>query len=198
MPYKDPERRNARSREKYAKRKAEDPEFIAKRAAQQAELHRKKQAEDEAYRAKRKADHDRWYAEFGKERARARYGYRPLEEYLDECEAKRKTRAEYMRGWHKTEAGRRNIIAQGIKKRCGLSIDEYDAIYDKQSGKCRICGVERGRYTRDRLVVDHCHESGKFRALLCSNCNAAIGFLEESEERLKNAILYLQEVNSEH
>lgn len=194
MPCKDNEKRNARNREKYAQRKAEDPDYIAKRAAQQSAWFQKKKAEDESFEAKRKADFAKWYAEHGKENARERKGYKPLEEYLAECKANRQTRAEYMREWIKTETGRRWKVAQSIKKRCGLTIDEYDRVYDQQKGKCRICGVQKERYAKDRLVVDHCHQTGKFRALLCGKCNCAIGMLGKDEQILQNAIAYLLSV----
>lgn len=194
MPYKNKADANARSRAKYAERKAQDPEYIAKRTAQQSAWYQKKKAEDEAFEAKRKADFKKWYGLYGKENARERKGYKPAEEYLAECEDKRQTRAEYMREWIKTETGRRWKVAQSIKKRCGLTIDEYDRVYDEQQGKCRICGVERERYAKDRLVVDHCHQTGKFRALLCGKCNCAIGMLGEDEAILQNAIAYLLSV----
>ena len=42
------------------------------------------------------------------------------------------------------------------------------------------------------LVVDHDHETGKIRGLLCSNCNVAIGLLEEDISRMQSMIAYLE------
>ncbi len=98
-----------------------------------------------------------------------------------------------MREWCKTPKGQRYKVAQTIKKRCGLSIDDYDRIYDEQSGRCLICGAQKPRYTKDRLVVDHCHTTGRFRGLLCGKCNIAIGLFGENEMITQNAIEYLRE-----
>ena len=51
---------------------------------------------------------------------------------------------------------------------------------------CAICGIT------ERLHIDHCHNSGDVRGLLCSNCNLGIGNLKDNIKILKNAILYLE------
>ena len=192
MPHKDRDAYNAYMRARHARLKEEDPVWAAKQAARAAENHRKRQADDEAYRSKRQEDHKRWYENGGKEWCRDSNGSLPLEEYLVQCEVKRKSKSAYMTEWNKTEKGQRNRVAQSIKKRCLITIDEYDAAYDKQNGNCIICGMHYERYGKPRLAVDHCHIKGHFRGLLCNNCNSAIGLLEESEERLLNAIAYLR------
>lgn len=55
--------------------------------------------------------------------------------------------------------------------------------------ECVIC-----KSTND-LVIDHCHETGKFRGVLCRQCNAAIGLFKEQEDLLENAYKYLKEFN---
>ena len=194
MPFKDPEARRQYMRARHAKLKAEDPEWKRKLAERAAANHAKRKATDEAYNQRRAEMKKRWYDEYGKESARRLNGYKPLEEYLEECAAKRTSHAAYMREYNSTDNGRRKLVARNIKKRCGMTIDQYDAAYDAQGGKCRVCGTFRERYKADRLVVDHCHTSGKFRALLCSNCNSAIGLLGESKERLHSAVQYLQDI----
>lgn len=70
-----------------------------------------------------------------------------------------------------------------------LTADEYDALSERQGGRCAICGdVPKGR-----LVVDHDHETGKVRGLLCNFCNAALGFFRDDPHRLIAAANYLQE-----
>lgn len=63
-----------------------------------------------------------------------------------------------------------------------------------QSGLCAICGGE-GFTMKEchslKLVVDHCHATGKVRGLLCHNCNRALGLLKDSSESLRCAINYL-------
>ena len=69
-----------------------------------------------------------------------------------------------------------------------LSTAEYDDMYKLQEGACKIC-----RKNFDQLVVDHCHNSGKVRGLLCQKCNRGLGSLGDNISTLKNAIAYLTE-----
>jgi hypothetical protein len=70
---------------------------------------------------------------------------------------------------------------------------EYQALMAKQDGKCGICNIEGGVNNRGgKLAVDHCHNSGKIRGLLCHRCNTAIGLLKDNIESLNSAINYLK------
>ena len=60
------------------------------------------------------------------------------------------------------------------------------------AGKCEICGVPESECNQ-KLSMDHDHETGEFRGWLCSNCNFAIGYLKNSPELLKAAIIYLED-----
>ena len=80
----------------------------------------------------------------------------------------------------------------------GLTIAEYDALLASQRGVCAICGKpETKKYGRTggsyRLAVDHDHETGRVRALLCHACNVAIGSFNHDAELLALAIRYLLE-----
>ena len=75
----------------------------------------------------------------------------------------------------------------------GLSRKEYDSMHEAQNHVCKICKRPQvGGQTLDRLVVDHCHETGKVRGLLCVNCNSGIGNFSDEITRLKSAIIYLE------
>lgn len=199
MPHKDPEVRKAYRRAWLAKRNAEDPEYQERRAKEQAAYYQKKKAQDESFDKRRKENYARWYAEYGKENSRARKGQVPVEEYLAAKAEKAKQRAAYMREWYKTEAGIRSAINQNLKHSFGMTIEDYEVLYHKQGGKCRICGVSRDCYDRDRdrLFVDHCHRTGRIRGLLCRNCNSGIGLFLDKKENLLNAIEYLREFQSD-
>jgi hypothetical protein len=78
----------------------------------------------------------------------------------------------------------------------GISLEEYIELYRKQEGCCFIChkpglafssSSQKGRV----LVVDHDHETGEVRALLCSNCNALIGMAHEKPGLLEKMYKYL-------
>jgi hypothetical protein len=86
----------------------------------------------------------------------------------------------------RTSAGyfRGTVRWRRIEQRYGLTEDQFHAMEAAQDGRCAICGKKR------RLVVDHCHASGKVRGLLCSPCNLAVGFME-SAGWLQSAQAYL-------
>lgn len=79
------------------------------------------------------------------------------------------------------------------KFRYGISVDEVDRMRAQQNHCCAICGIhEDDSSGRGKLHIDHCHETGKVRGLLCSNCNTALGKFQDSEDVLLNAIQYLR------
>ena len=77
-----------------------------------------------------------------------------------------------------------------IMRKFGLTIEEYDVMFSAQNGVCAIC--EDTCATGYRLAVDHNHTTGKIRALLCKNCNTAIGLLKENTDTMTKAIKYLE------
>lgn len=83
-----------------------------------------------------------------------------------------------------------------LYKRFGLTPDEYEALHEAQGGVCAICGQPETRTIRgitSRLAVDHDHETGRIRGLLCYRCNYAIGSMQEDPELFSKAAEYLKE-----
>lgn len=77
-------------------------------------------------------------------------------------------------------------------KRCyGITLEEYEELFQKQKGKCLICKRHQSEFKKN-LFVDHCHTTDRVRGLLCSNCNFIIGLTGESITVLKQAIVYLK------
>jgi CRISPR/Cas system-associated protein Cas10 (large subunit of type III CRISPR-Cas system) len=77
-----------------------------------------------------------------------------------------------------------------IKSKRGITIEEFNKLFDKQEGRCAICGRHQIEFKRP-LDVDHNHITGKIRGLLCNRCNIAIGLFSENIEVLQRAISYL-------
>lgn len=74
----------------------------------------------------------------------------------------------------------------------GITTDEYDRLLDEQGGVCAICRLDSSSSLRGKLMaVDHCHDTGKVRGLLCSPCNTGIGHLKDDPDRLMAAAAYL-------
>jgi hypothetical protein len=73
---------------------------------------------------------------------------------------------------------------------------------DQQQGRCAICATDLNLSStdvcRDKTVaVDHCHETGKVRGILCGMCNTGLGSFKDSEKRLASAIQYLRRSTAE-
>ncbi len=78
-----------------------------------------------------------------------------------------------------------------LKKTYNITLDDYNEMFNKQEGKCIICSKHQSQLTSP-LNVDHDHESGQIRELLCNTCNRAIGMLGDSVEILNSAKEYLE------
>lgn len=93
--------------------------------------------------------------------------------------------------------GKRKAKDQYIRYHYGISIEEFENLFQKQNGVCSICGKpetsKHQRGTLKTLSIDHSHRTGKVRGLLCYNCNRGIGHLQEDVLILKRAIDYLGE-----
>lgn len=88
------------------------------------------------------------------------------------------------------EANREQIRAKLLAAKYGLSTADYDAMYQAQRGRCACCGDEKPSRTRNGLVVDHCHDSGVVRSLLCATCNKLEGFLRINPRQYEAVIEY--------
>lgn len=77
-------------------------------------------------------------------------------------------------------------------RRYGISPSAYRDMLDRQGGKCACCRQEHQAHKFSPfLCVDHCHETGKVRGLLCSLCNTAIGHFRENPDLLVEGLRYL-------
>lgn len=77
-----------------------------------------------------------------------------------------------------------------IKRRYGISIDEWNTLFIKQGNKCAICGDTH--HHGKNWHTDHCHVTNKVRGILCNPCNTFVGQIEKSEERDIAARTYIE------
>jgi len=87
-------------------------------------------------------------------------------------------------------------LEQHLKYKYGVSHQEFMDAWQKQSGCCAICSetlpdlmVYENR--RRGYAIDHNHETGDFRGILCLNCNSLLGMARDSKRILQKAINYL-------
>jgi hypothetical protein len=64
-------------------------------------------------------------------------------------------------------------------------------LLDAQGGTCALCDKTDSGRNGDPLFVDHCHETGAIRGLLCKDHNTAIGHLGDTLESLTRVVNYL-------
>jgi hypothetical protein len=80
-----------------------------------------------------------------------------------------------------------------LKKKYGVTLEQVNSMIVSQGGVCAIC-MEKFRNAKD-THVDHNHQSGQVRQLLCNNCNRGLGEFKENQLTLQRAIEYLQKWN---
>ena len=84
-----------------------------------------------------------------------------------------------------------------LKRTYGMAPEKYITLFDAQHGVCAACG--QPETTNDprtkqikNLQIDHCHKTGKVRALLCKECNNALGLLHDDVERIRLLLSYAE------
>lgn len=82
-------------------------------------------------------------------------------------------------------------------KKYGLTEREFEALLAAQGHACAICRKPAG-LSKARLCVDHCHKTGRVRALLCVGCNVGLGSLGDDPERVAAALKYLRHHAKRH
>jgi hypothetical protein len=102
---------------------------------------------------------------------------------------KRSKHAAYMREW---SAKNRDLQRMKVTLRnWGLTQVQYLAMFEAQDHKCAICGAQ-ARAMR-ALAIDHCHDTGRIRGLLCQDCNMGMGQFADSPDLLEAAARYLRD-----
>lgn len=83
-----------------------------------------------------------------------------------------------------------------LQRRFKITGAEFNAMLTKQRGVCAICEQAETHFhksgKRKELSVDHCHDTGAIRGLLCVNCNRGLGYFKDSIDRIFRAAEYLR------
>lgn len=113
----------------------------------------------------------------------AKYRERHRETYLvSHREQERARRA--------TPKAKRSKKNAALMKAYGITVEQFEAMAEAQAGLCGICAkkLDMGFNTH----VDHCHETGAVRGILCNGCNVALGLFQDSADMLARAVSYLK------
>ena len=113
--------------------------------------------------------------------------------YRGECKDCSKNKANTKYKEERDRLGRHPSKAAQLKRKFGISLKDYEEIQEQQGNRCAICNNLEEEYT---MAVDHNHNTGEVRGLLCMNCNTGLGMLKDSVQNLESAITYLKERGS--
>ncbi|MFJ8540604.1 endonuclease VII domain-containing protein [Streptomyces sp. NPDC093586] len=83
-----------------------------------------------------------------------------------------------------------------LLRKYGIDIAEYKRRLDSQGGACAICRRTDTGKTNAPFQVDHCHETGRIRGLLCFHCNKGLGYFGDNLEGVMKVVRYLQQHES--
>lgn len=78
-----------------------------------------------------------------------------------------------------------------LKRKYGITIEQYESMLLAQDGKCKIC--QTSDPGKPSFSVDHCHSTGVVRGLLCHSCNSGLGHFKDNKEIIAKAIEYLND-----
>ena len=112
---------------------------------------------------------------------------------------------ESCRKWRKNNPGKHNqfnkdwrasnpdkVRVSFLKNKFGITQLDFDSMLKEQGGKCAVCGADQPGGGRKHLCVDHCHDTGKVRGLLCIKCNTGLGAFDDDVVLLSSALTYLE------
>lgn len=104
-------------------------------------------------------------------------------------EARKEKISEYSKEYYKKQETQDRMRRNALVRKYGITVSDYDAMLVSQNSVCKICG----EVNKDGkpLSVDHSHNTGKVRGLLCSKCNIALGMIRENESILSKMREYL-------
>ncbi len=78
----------------------------------------------------------------------------------------------------------------------GITVGDYERMLAEQGGGCAICSSSGTSKRNGRLHIDHDHDSGRIRGLLCSKCNSGIGQLQDDPTLLRAAAEYIERASA--
>ena len=124
---------------------------------------------------------------------------KPLDEFYNDKQTKdgkhsycKPCHSARRRAWDRAnpEKAAENKRRNNLKREYDITLEQFDEMLAEQGGCCAACGTTEpgGSGT---FHVDHCHDSGEVRGLLCHNCNRGLGFLGDDLDGVMNMVYYL-------
>lgn len=79
------------------------------------------------------------------------------------------------------------------KRKYNITKVQFEEIMESQNGLCAVCSIDLGDLLSKHICVDHCHDTGIVRGILCTNCNFLLGHSKDNIQTLVSAIKYLKD-----
>lgn len=112
----------------------------------------------------------------------------------DQQEPRKTKKRDYIRKCMEQPEMRDKMRNRYLLKEYKLTLEEYEIMFKTQEGVCKICNLAD---IQKKLVVDHNHDTGAVRGLLCDSCNLGLGKFKDNQDYLQSAIEYLKETNTD-
>lgn len=101
--------------------------------------------------------------------------------------------------YHKVKSGLNSCCKEchrdfKLRRKFNITTEDYNNMFVEQKGKCLICNKHQSELDK-RLAIDHNHETGVVRGLLCCKCNTGIGMLSDDIGIVRKAVEYLEKYN---
>lgn len=124
-------------------------------------------------------------------RCKTKFSFDPIQEGCKRrvCNAciEKRTRLHNNKPYRTKEQARNNQL----KYKYGITSEQYDEIKNAQKGVCAICRLDANGRWGNVLHVDHSHDTGRVRGLLCERCNSGLGYFKDHPGFLQVAVTYL-------
>lgn len=112
--------------------------------------------------------------------------------HAEYVEKNRSTINEQMRKRYRGKPGEKERMQwYSRQKFYGVSKENFEKMFKTQKGCCAICKIAQSS-TKHTFNIDHDHDTGKIRGLLCMRCNRGMGLLRDDKVILSNALKYLK------
>ena len=97
-------------------------------------------------------------------------------------------------GWPRkyNQSSKLSVFETHLRLKYNWTLEDYNKTLNDQGGVCGVCGTSPPFGNQKRLFVDHCHETGKVRGLLCPKCNQIVGNLESVNRYINQLEAYFK------
>jgi hypothetical protein len=116
--------------------------------------------------------------------------------YYVKNKVKQRRREYYQENFEEISKKQKEIRTRTRGWQFGLEPGAYEKLFTEQKGLCKICRkpeTKKNQWGNVSLSVDHDHDTGKVRGLLCNRCNLGLGYFQDDTEALTSAVSYLRD-----